>query len=182
MDDKYDVVATWSVPTQERIYKIEFEHGTASGKRVIRVDGKEILRKNWMFSLVGKEMFKIGKFKCAIIVETLGTFLYHYKLEINGQTYEKFLEEAARKLKSWIAVLDGQETRICFDKETLDIWVNDQKMDTTSEFLDNGTKTHFEIGRNICYLKTTNSGNRKLGFIYQLYINNAEIMPTDDPK
>lgn len=40
MSDKHDTVASWSLPVQDRIYKIEFEHGTASGKRVIRVDGK----------------------------------------------------------------------------------------------------------------------------------------------
>lgn len=66
-----------------------------------------------MFNLVGKEMFNIGKFKCAINVEALGTFLYEYSLELNGKTYEKFREEVAQKLKTWTATLDGQETRIC---------------------------------------------------------------------
>ncbi|VDM16375.1 unnamed protein product [Wuchereria bancrofti] len=113
MTDKQDIVAHWSVPVHDRIYEIEFEHGTASGKRVIRVDGKEILRKNWMFSLVGKEIFDIGKFKCVINVEALGTFLYEYTLEVNGKSYEKFREEVAKKLKSWTTILDGQETRIC---------------------------------------------------------------------
>nr|CRZ21880.1 Bm2747 [Brugia malayi] len=148
MTDKQDIVAHWSVPVHDRIYEIEFEHGTASGKRVIRVDGKEILRRNWMFSLVGKEIFDIGKFKCVINVEALGTFLYEYTLEVN-------------------------------DKGTMDIWVNGQKMNTAGEFLEDGTKTHFEIGRNVCYVKATSSGNKKLGFIYQLYINNNEIITSD---
>lgn len=66
-----------------------------------------------MFSLVGKEVFNIGKYKCAINVEALETFLYEYTLEVNGKSYEKFREEVAKKLKSWTAILDGQETRIC---------------------------------------------------------------------
>ncbi|VDN87837.1 unnamed protein product [Brugia pahangi] len=44
--NKQDIVAHWSVPVHDRIYEIEFEHGTASGKRVIRVDGKVCLLKN----------------------------------------------------------------------------------------------------------------------------------------
>ncbi|KAL4003728.1 Fas apoptotic inhibitory molecule 1 [Acanthocheilonema viteae] len=175
MSDTQDTVASWSVPVEDRIYKIEFEHGTASGKRVIRVDGKEILRRNWMFNLVGKEIFNVGKLKCAISVEALGTFFYEYTLEVNGKSYEKFREEVAKKLKSWTTTLDGQVTRICIDKRTMDIWVNSQKMNTAGEFLENGTKTHFEIDQNVCYVKATSSGNKKLGFIYQLYINNSEI-------
>ncbi|VDK85977.1 unnamed protein product [Litomosoides sigmodontis] len=179
MPDIHDTVASWSVPVQDRIYKIEFEHGTTSGKRVIRVDGKEVLRKNWMFSLVGKEVFNIGKYKCAINVESLETFLYEYTLEVNGKSYEKFREEVAKKLKSWTAILDGQETRICLDKGTMDIWVNGRKVNTAGEFLENGTKTHFEISHNVCYVKATSSGNKKLGFIYQLYVNNNEITSSD---
>uniref|UniRef100_A0A915PR21 Fas apoptotic inhibitory molecule 1 n=1 Tax=Setaria digitata TaxID=48799 RepID=A0A915PR21_9BILA len=133
-----------------------------------------------MFSLVGKEIFNIGKLKCAISVEALGTFLYEYVLEVNGKSYDKFREEIDRKLKSWITIIDGQNTRICLDKETMDIWVNGQKMTTAGEFLEDGTKTHFEINDSVCYIKATSSGNKKSGFIYQLYINDNEITSTND--
>jgi len=35
-----DLVGTWSVTLSDKIHKIEFEHGTTTGKRVIRVDNK----------------------------------------------------------------------------------------------------------------------------------------------
>lgn len=35
-----DLVAVWDVPLQDGIHAVEFEHGTLTGKRVIRVDGK----------------------------------------------------------------------------------------------------------------------------------------------
>lgn len=35
-----DVVATWKVPLSDGIHKVEFQHGTASGKRVIIIDDK----------------------------------------------------------------------------------------------------------------------------------------------
>lgn len=38
--DVKEVVAQWRVPIRGKLYQIEFEHGTTSGKRVIWVDGK----------------------------------------------------------------------------------------------------------------------------------------------
>lgn len=35
-----DLVAVWDVALSDGIHKIEFEHGTTSGKRVVYVDGK----------------------------------------------------------------------------------------------------------------------------------------------
>lgn len=35
-----DVTAEWRVATKEKLYKIEFEHGTATGKRVLWIDDK----------------------------------------------------------------------------------------------------------------------------------------------
>lgn len=55
-----DLVAVWEVALSDGVHKIEFEHGTTSGKRVVYVDGKEIIRKEWMFKLVGKETFTVG--------------------------------------------------------------------------------------------------------------------------
>lgn len=35
-----DLVAYWSVPLLDGVHTVEFEHGTTSGKRVLRVDGQ----------------------------------------------------------------------------------------------------------------------------------------------
>lgn len=35
-----DLVAVWDVALSDGVHKIEFEHGTTSGKRVVYVDGK----------------------------------------------------------------------------------------------------------------------------------------------
>lgn len=39
-DKRTDLVAYWSVPLLDGIHTIEFEHGTTTGKRVLRIDGK----------------------------------------------------------------------------------------------------------------------------------------------
>lgn len=38
--ERTDLVAYWSVPLLDGAHTVEFEHGTTSGKRVVRVDGK----------------------------------------------------------------------------------------------------------------------------------------------
>lgn len=38
--DRSDLVAYWSIPLTDGVHTVEFEHGTTSGKRVIRVDGQ----------------------------------------------------------------------------------------------------------------------------------------------
>lgn len=38
--DRGDLVAYWSVPLCDGVHTVEFEHGTLSGKRVLRIDGK----------------------------------------------------------------------------------------------------------------------------------------------
>lgn len=50
--DPEDLVAVWDVHLTDGVHRIEFEHGTTTGKRVIRVDGREMLRRDWMFKLV----------------------------------------------------------------------------------------------------------------------------------
>ena len=38
-----DVAANWELRLNDGPHKVTFEHGTTSGKRVILVDGKEVL-------------------------------------------------------------------------------------------------------------------------------------------
>ncbi|CAJ0596592.1 unnamed protein product [Cylicocyclus nassatus] len=170
-----DVVAKWTVPLQDKVHRIEFEHGTTTGKRVIRVDGKEILRRDWMFKLVGKETFQLGKMKCTITVEALGTFAYEYSLEVNGKNYEKFREEQSRKLLCWETHIGGEETRIVLDKETMEVWVNGNKIDTAGEFVADGTETHFEVGRHVCKIRATSSGRKKIGVVHDLYVDGEPV-------
>lgn len=40
-----DLVATWDIPHSAHTHRVEFEHGTTTGRRVIRVDG-QVTKKN----------------------------------------------------------------------------------------------------------------------------------------
>lgn len=37
-----DYVAVWDIPLSDEVHHIEFQHGTTSGRRVVRVDGKVV--------------------------------------------------------------------------------------------------------------------------------------------
>ncbi|KAF1763031.1 hypothetical protein GCK72_011296 [Caenorhabditis remanei] len=175
-----DCVATWNVPLHAQVHKVEFEHGTTTGKRVIRVDGKEILRRDWMFKLVGKENFKVGDMKCVINVEALGTFAYEYSLEVNGKTFNKFKEEQNKKLQSWETTIAGQEWRVVLDKDSMEVWANGKNIDTAGEFVDNGNVTHFELGTTPCKIVAVSSGKRKTGVIHLFYVNGDAVPSTAD--
>lgn len=41
--EKREVAAEWRVPLRGKLHKIEFEHGTTSGRRVLWIDEKVIL-------------------------------------------------------------------------------------------------------------------------------------------
>nr|CAD2209372.1 unnamed protein product [Meloidogyne enterolobii] len=142
-----DLVATWTVPMSDKVYKIEFDHGTTTGKRILRVNGKEIIKHDWMFKLVGREIFELNGVKCSI----------------------------------WLVRMAEEEIRICLEKETLDVWVNGSKVETTGEFVEEGgTKTHFEIGAGAsAYIISQSSGKRQIGLVHQLYVNDALIRPCE---
>ncbi|XP_033372136.1 fas apoptotic inhibitory molecule 1 isoform X2 [Parus major] len=109
-----DLVAVWEVALSDGVHKIEFEHGTTSGKRVVYVDGKEEIRREWMFKLVGKEIFTVGatKTKAAINIDAVGGFAYEYTLEINGKSLKQYIENRLKTTNTWILNLGGTDYRI----------------------------------------------------------------------
>ncbi|XP_055494540.1 fas apoptotic inhibitory molecule a isoform X2 [Leucoraja erinacea] len=113
-----DLVALWEVALSDGVHKIEFEHGTTSGKRVVNVDGKEIVRRDWMFKLVGKETFTVGatKTKATINIDAISGFAYEYTLEINGKSLKKYMENRSKTTNTWLLNLDGVDSRIVLGK------------------------------------------------------------------
>ncbi|KAL7634290.1 UNVERIFIED_CONTAM: hypothetical protein RMT77_015620 [Armadillidium vulgare] len=170
-----DFVALWDVRLSDGVHRICFEHGTTTGKRIIYVDGKEIIRRDWMFRLVGLESFDIGDAKCVIKIEPVGGFSYEYSLEINGKSYKKFRENQSKILTTWLLPLDGEVTRVVLEKDTLDVWVNGEKLETTGEFVDDGTETHFDLKGHAAYIKAVSSGSRREGIIHTLILDGAEV-------
>ncbi|CAH0388377.1 unnamed protein product [Bemisia tabaci] len=174
-----DLVGVWQVPLSSGVRTIEFEHGTATGKRIVRVDGKEIIRKDWMFKLVGDEAFDLDGTRCIIRVEPYGTFSYCYSFLVDGKSLASFTRQQSKTTSTWV-VNDGDTNyRIVLDKNTLDIWVNGKIVDVTRNFVDEGTEMHFPLGNIPAYVKTVSSGDKREGLIYTLIANNEIVDPAE---
>jgi len=97
-----DVVALWDVSLPDGVHIVEFEHDTTSGRRVIRLDNREVNRKDWMFKLVGQESFSFGPkekpHQGTIQIDAVGGFSYQYSLIINGKPYKTFLEHQSKAI------------------------------------------------------------------------------------
>lgn len=63
--------AKWEVPLNDGNHIVEFIHGTATGQRIVKIDGNVLLHKDWMFRLVGDEIFTFADNKFVIRVDPI---------------------------------------------------------------------------------------------------------------
>ncbi|KAB0804788.1 hypothetical protein PPYR_01758 [Photinus pyralis] len=180
-NDRSNLVAYWSVPLNDGVYTIEFEHGTTTGRRVLRVNGEEILRREWMFKLVGNERFNIGKqaAKCELHVDPLPYFAFSYSLTVDGKSLEKFTEQQNKAMRSWGVLVEGERYRIVLEKQTLDVWLNGQKEEVEHVFTHDGSEINFQLGEAKASIRAVGAV-KKEGVIYQLYINDE--LHEDEPE
>ncbi|CAF1227532.1 unnamed protein product, partial [Didymodactylos carnosus] len=167
------------VALSDGVHKVEFEHGTTTGKRVIRVDGKEIRRNDWLFRLLGKEHFIIGKHNCIINIDANSGFAYEYTLEIDGKPLQKFRENRSKISRTWTLKLDGEEYRIVLEKDTLDIWLNGKRIEADRDFADEGTETYFTIttakANHDAVVKAVSTKHHRFGIYHSLIVDGTEI-------
>ncbi|TRZ04187.1 hypothetical protein DNTS_011988 [Danionella cerebrum] len=172
-----DIVGVWDVALSDGVYRIEFEHGTTTGKRVIYINGKEVLRRDWMFKLVGSESFHVGctDTKATITIEAITNFSYEYNLEVNGKSLQSFLENRSKMSKTWLLKRNGADYRIVLEKDTLDVWCNGNKMEAMGEFTENGSETHFAVGSHQCCITAAASGRKRKGMVHSLLVDGVCI-------
>lgn len=75
---------------------------------------QEVIRKDWMFKLVGKETFSVGSAntRATIIIEAISGFAYEYTLEVGGKSLQKFVANRAQTTKTWLLKVDDEDYRI----------------------------------------------------------------------
>ncbi|XP_050301239.1 fas apoptotic inhibitory molecule 1 [Anthonomus grandis grandis] len=177
--DRSDVVAYWSVPLLDGAHLVEFEHGTTTGKRVLRIDGKEVLRKDWMFKLVGDIRFKLGKQEanCELRVDPIPPFYFTYALWVDGKPLQKFLDKQSESIRSWSVVLEGKRYFVALERQTLEIWLNGLPVEVERDFVDGGTEMRFKIN-DLDAAMRSNRGAKEIS--YDLFIDNRLIMDNND--
>nr|XP_012140380.1 PREDICTED: fas apoptotic inhibitory molecule 1 isoform X2 [Megachile rotundata] len=122
--------AKWDVPLSDGNHVIEFEHGTATGRRLVKIDGKELIHRDWMFHLVGDETFTFNGNKFVIRIDPIPGLKYSYTLWVNGKSYENFIRAQSKILETWLASVGNEEYRIVLNKQTQTVWINGEEIET----------------------------------------------------
>ena len=73
---------------------------------------KEVLRRDWMFRLVGPDSFSVGRFQFVVDVVPDGTFGFEYELMINGLDAVRFQNGIRKNCIVWNVVADREGYRI----------------------------------------------------------------------
>jgi hypothetical protein len=83
-----------------------------------------VIRKEWMFPLVGKETFCVGAAKNKAIIRILSGkgCGFSYTLEIDGKSFRKFVENRSKTTNTWVLHLDDKDFRIVLGKLGLYLW------------------------------------------------------------
>ncbi len=102
-------------------------------------------------------------------------FAYEYSLDVDGKPLEKFSENRSKISRTWTLKLDGVDYRVVLEKDTLDLWVNGQRVETEAEFTDEGTETSFDISGHPAILKAISSGFHRAGINHVLFVDGKEI-------
>ncbi|CAI8006838.1 Fas apoptotic inhibitory molecule 1 [Geodia barretti] len=68
----------------------------------------------------------------------------------------------------------------CKDIETMDVYVDGEKMDTHGEFTDTGTETCFTLDGYAACIRAESSGNRHKGLVHVLVIGNTVLEPVPE--
>lgn len=171
--------AKWEVPLNDgKTHIVEFEHGTATGKRVVKVNGETLVNREWMFRLVGDEIIHLGKNKIVIRIDPINGLKYSYTLWVNGKSYENFIQTQSKLLKCWTANLRGVQYRIVLDKNTQAIWINGiHEEEVKNDFVDGGAEMEFSIGGLPAVIRSNNIEGREITYI--LYVDDLEIKDQD---
>eukprot|EP00055_Hartaetosiga_balthica_P016815 m.108036 g.108036 ORF g.108036 m.108036 type:complete len:196 (-) comp9184_c6_seq1:301-888(-) len=173
----------WEVELADGKHTITFMHGTTSGKRVINVDGDELLRRNWMFKLVGEEFFNIGTKKDhegCISISTDG-LKYKYSLFIDGKPLQEFTSEWKKSMKSWHFETSGELHLVVLDMDTMKIFIDGEMTNAEGDFVEDGTETHFSVGSHPAYILTTPSSDSNT-MEHILFVNDEEVLPSSEDR
>ncbi|KAI4500498.1 hypothetical protein M0802_004460 [Mischocyttarus mexicanus] len=179
LESSNEPTARWTVPLNDGNHVIEFEHGTATGRRIVKIDDEELVRREWMFRLVGDELFTFNGTKFVIRVDPIPVEGFVLSIRIRcglmGKNYKNFVQSQSKILKSWLTKIGDNEYRILLDKQTQSVWINGELIDAENEFMDGGAEMLFSVSGLPAVIRSSSSNQKEIGIDYILYIDDIEI-------
>lgn len=136
---------------------------------------QEVLRRDWMFKLVGDDIFSLEGLRCVLRVDPAPGFKYKYSLIVDGKPFEQFKDSQAKAHRMWEATVNEKKYRILLEKETLNIFMNGILREEDGDFTDNGTQTSWQEDGIRFQLTAKPSENKREGLVHALTINGKFI-------
>ena len=143
---------TWTVNLEGINHTIELEHGTWSGKRIIKLDGQIIEESKKLVDSGTDHFFMIGEHTCAIHIRS-GGIKFKYDLSLDGVSAET--GKATKMLDGTPATLYTSETADTFERIKLEkqlksganwfFWIAGLSLINTIVFLFDGS-IYFVVG------------------------------------
>ena len=78
------------------------------------------------------------------------------------------MRESNKKLLVWKVRLGDNESRIALEKDSLEVWVNGEKIETEAGFTDEGSEMTFELNEKQARIVAVTSGKRREGILHQV--------------
>ena len=75
----------------------------------------QVLRKEWMFSLIGSETLKVGGKYVKIAIESEG-LMFKYTIQVDGKSLESFVKDMNKQTRTWFPIIDKKTHRIVIGK------------------------------------------------------------------
>lgn len=86
---------------------------------------QEKIHRDWMFKLVGDDVFYLENLKCVLRVDPAPGFKYKYLLFIDGKPFDQYKMRQAKGHRVWDVMVNETKYRIVLEKDALNIFVND---------------------------------------------------------
>ncbi|XP_064638595.1 fas apoptotic inhibitory molecule 1-like [Lineus longissimus] len=88
-------------------------------------------------------------------------------------TSQSYIPSATTKVWNW--ELNGSAVSIALQKDTMDVWCNDELMDVTSNFSDEGSELDFCLFEHKARIRICSGGSSKDGMSHTLTVDGAVI-------
>ena len=144
--------AAWSFVLPGGRHELELLHGEMSGRRIIGLDGKEVVNKKKFFDTGSTHVIEVERNQFARIVIKPSRLGFAYICTLNGRSMEKYQKICAKQMLCW----ELDDHIIEFDASRGIVLVDGSAVESESRFAELGTEHVFEFGHQTCKILCRN--------------------------
>lgn len=163
-------------------HRVELNHNTLTGKRVLKLDGKQIHKVSAKYKLTGTIKFQINEHVIAVCIEANGMGDLNYALMLDDKNIPDIThsQSNAQKCSKWdVKSADGERHLIAFDKDTFEVYIDNVAVEAAADFVDVGSAYLFDLPGGEAGKITVKPTKRTDKPVVELFVNDR-LVGTDD--